>query len=45
MAVLFIPEGPFAMETAQSLRQRNAPNFPGIDAALDDVIAAADFST
>ena len=45
LAVLSIPEGPFAVEAVQSLRQRGAPNPPGVEAALDVVIAAADFGT
>ncbi|KAG1647760.1 hypothetical protein GQR58_030341 [Nymphon striatum] len=43
--VLSIPEGPFAIEAAESLRARGAPNPPGIEAALDVIVAAADFSS
>ena len=43
--VLLIPEGPRAIEAAESLRARGAPNPPGIDAALDVIVAAADFSS
>lgn len=44
LAVLSIPEGPFAIEAAESLRARGAPNPPGIENALDVIVAAADFS-
>ena len=45
LAVLLIPEGSRAVEAAENLRARGAPNPPGIEAALDVVVAAADFST
>ncbi len=45
LAVLSIPEGPFAVEAAESLRARGAPNPPGIEAALDVIVAAADFGS
>ena len=45
LAVLGIPEGPFAVEAAENLRARGAPNPPGIDAALDVIVAAANFDT
>lgn len=45
LAVMSIPEGPRAVEAAESLRSRGAPNPPGIEAALDVIVAAADFDT
>jgi hypothetical protein len=45
LAVLSIAEGPLAVEAAQNLRQRGAANPPAIEAALDVMIAAADFGT
>jgi len=42
--VLSIPEGPFAIAAAESLRARGAPNPSGIEAALDVIVAAADFA-
>lgn len=45
LAVMSIPEGPFAVEAAESLRSRGAPNPAGIDAALDVIVAAADPDT
>jgi len=45
LAVLSIPEGPFAIEAAENLRASGAPNPGGIEAALDVIVAAADFDT
>lgn len=45
LAVLSIPEGPRAVEAAESLRSRGAPNPAGIEDALDVIVAAADPAT
>jgi len=45
LAVLSIPEGRFAIAAAESLRARGAPNPPGIEAALDTIVQAANFDS